>query len=392
MTGTVYKRNYKSGGVAWGYQLDAGLDENGKRIRISRGGFRRQADAGRELARLIQEKSDGLLVRPDPRTFGDFLEEWFREHAEPNCAPKTVERYRELAAYVLPRLGRLQLRDISPLVLDRLYNQLHASGGRRAAPLSAKTVRNIGGLVHVALNTAIRWKLLKINPADGAQLPKYSPPEARALDRDQMQWYFDAARASWLYPILVLGAATGARRGELLALTWPDLVLDITPAAVTISKSLEQTRAGLRVKLPKNGQPRVLTLPAIAVTALLDHRQQQQQWRQAFGPDYRTDLGLVFADPQGDYLKPHGVTVKAGSLARKIGFKGIGLHSLRHSHGSQLLSAGVSLPVVSKRLGHRDISTTARIYSHAFSRDEIAAAEAWDSTMRKASAIEQITQ
>ena len=107
-------------------------------------------------------------------------------------------------------------------------------------------------------------------------------------------------------------------------------------------------------------------------------------YRLQFGREYRSDLNLVFAQPDGNYLKPDSVTAKACLVARKAGLKGVGLHSLRHSHGSQLLSAGVPLPTVSKRLGHSNVSVTAAIYSHAFTKDEIAAAEVWDQTMRKA--------
>lgn len=100
-----------------------------------------------------------------------------------------------------------------------------------------------------------------------------------------------------------------------------------------------------------------------------------------FGPDYRADLDLVFCDPAGDYLRPDSVTAKACLIARKAGLKGVGLHSLRHSHGSQLLSAGVPLPAVSRRLGHSSPYVTATIYSHALAKDELAAAEIWDSAI-----------
>ena len=68
------------------------------------------------------------------------------------------------------------------------------------------------------------------------------------------------------------------------------------------------------------------------------------------------------------------------SLAfRKLGFpKGVSLHTLRHSHGSHLLSSGVPLPAVSKRLGHANPHVTAAIYSHALDQDDQRAADAWD--------------
>jgi integrase len=54
-----------------------------------------------------------------------------------------------------------------------------------------------------------------------------------------------------------------------------------------------------------------------------------------------------------------------------------------HSHGSQLLSDGVPLPTVSKRLGHSSVYVTSTVYSHALTKDETAAAEAWDQSIKK---------
>jgi hypothetical protein len=72
-----------------------------------------------------------LLIKPVPKTFGDFMAEWLKEHAEGRCAPKTVERYRQLAGYVLPHLATVQLSELSPLVLERVYTRLRREGGKR---------------------------------------------------------------------------------------------------------------------------------------------------------------------------------------------------------------------------------------------------------------------
>jgi hypothetical protein len=82
MKGTTYKRTLLSGKVTWCFQVDVGKDENGKRIRIAKTGFKREQDAERELRQVLQEKDAGELVKPDPRTFQGFMTEWFKEHAE----------------------------------------------------------------------------------------------------------------------------------------------------------------------------------------------------------------------------------------------------------------------------------------------------------------------
>jgi hypothetical protein len=101
----------------------------------------------------------------------------------------------------------------------------------------------------------------------------------------------------------------------------------------------------------------------------------QSSTRSLGGAGYRADLGVVFADGVGEYRKPDSVTSTACRIAQKAGFKGVSLHNLRHSNGSQLLSAGVPLPVVSARLGHSSPYVTATVYSHALKADEQQAAD-----------------
>jgi integrase len=381
MNGCTFKRTLPSGRITWGYSIDAGKDENGKRKQIFKSGFERKKDADDALCQKLNEKDEGELVKPDPTTFAAFLQEWFKEHAERNCTPKTVERYHQLADYVLPHIGATKLPDLSALTLERVFNRVKDAGGwnrktKKARPLSAKTVHHISGLVHVALDTAIRWKLLKVNPVDGVVLPKVLKREAQVLETDQISTFLEAARAGGVFEFVMLAVSTGCRRGELLALTWADI--DFVGRVLRLSKSLEQTAAGLRVKSTKNEKPREISLPKSSIEMLRNHRASQVENRHLYGPDYRDDLNLVFATPEGDYLKPDSMTSKVCLLATKAGLNGASLHTLRHSHGSQLLSKGVSLPTVSKRLGHSSVYVTANICAHALSADEVAAADVWD--------------
>jgi integrase len=75
------------------------------------------------------------------------------------------------------------------------------------------------------------------------------------------------------------------------------------------------------------------------------------------------------------------MSVRVTEFARKNGFPGIGLHSLRHSHASQLLSSGTPITAVSDRLGHANSSVTLSIYSHVLPADKSAAAEMWNTAM-----------
>jgi integrase len=110
------------------------------------------------------------------------------------------------------------------------------------------------------------------------------------------------------------------------------------------------------------------------------HREKQDALRAQFGPDCRGDLDLIFANPDGTPSKPDSVSATVSLLYRKLKLpKGASLHSLRHTHGSHLLAAGMELPAVSVRLGHAEANVTARVYSHALPADDQRAADVWDS-------------
>jgi integrase len=169
------------------------------------------------------------------------------------------------------------------------------------------------------------------------------------------------------------------RAGENVALAWPDV--DLSTGMLTIRKSLEETKQGLRVKETKGRKVRRVNLPDAAVQLLRELKTRQEGTRRMFGFDYRTDLDLVFCHPDGKYIRPGVVTKAARRIAKKAGLLGVSMHTMRHSHGSQLLSLGVPLPAVSKRLGHSNVHVTATVYSHALPDDKIAAAQIWNDAM-----------
>src|SRR5215470_882122 len=117
MKGTTYKRKLRSGRIDWCLGIDVGKDESGKRRRIFKNGFRRQADADDELRRIMREMDEGTLVKPDPRTVTEFLDQWIAEHATRKVAPTTLERYRDLAEHVTRAIGSVELTKVTTLLL-----------------------------------------------------------------------------------------------------------------------------------------------------------------------------------------------------------------------------------------------------------------------------------
>jgi integrase len=138
-----------------------------------------------------------------------------------------------------------------------------------------------------------------------------------------------------------------------------------------------------KLKPTKSEDERIVPLPAFVLRELEIHRQNQERNRQLFGSDYRTDLDLIFAAPDGDYLKPDSVTAKVCVVMKKLGLKG-SLHTLRHSQASELFDI-VPLTTISKRLGHSSTRTTSEIYSQAIRRRDREAADVVEKVMGDAS-------
>ena len=92
MKGSVYKLKSSSGRVSWRYQLDAGRDENGNRIRLGESGFRLEREADDALRKKIQELRGCVFSTAD--TLGQYTESWLPYHTKTKpLAPKTAERY-----------------------------------------------------------------------------------------------------------------------------------------------------------------------------------------------------------------------------------------------------------------------------------------------------------
>jgi integrase len=313
------------------------------------------------------------------------LEEFFRQHVDEKLAPKTVERYHEQAAYLHQDLLAMPIAEIRPLHLNREGARLLKNGGhtrkdRTPRPMSAKTVRNIAGVISSAFARAIRWGLVSTNPVTNSEPPRVKKHYGIALTAVQQEMVIEAASEPRCLPaFLEIYAGTGARRGEVLALRWADL----QGGRATIARSLTQTKKGLEFKGTKTERTLLVKVPKSTLAALEAHRIRQDEFRRQFGPDYQAG-DLIFANPDGSPLKPDSVSAAVSMLFRRLKLpKGASLHSLRHTHTSHLLADGVPLPVVSARLGHSSVRVTAEIYSHMIHGQDDEAAERWDEFQRQ---------
>jgi integrase len=357
--------------LRWYYVLNLGPGPDGRRRRHWSASFERKGDAQAALSAELARRNQNIGVDPAKLTVAALAERWL-EHVRATRDEGTAAEYaRNLRGHVLPVLGGRQLKTLGPADLDGLYAQLLAGGRLDGRPggLSARTVRNIHKTVHKMLRQAVRWRLLAANPAADLELPPVVEPQMVTLDHQQARRLLEAAasprRAGWWAPLVLLAVATGARRGELLALRWSDINLDA--GTVAISRSLRRGEAGLRYKAPKTAAGRrTVGLGPSTVAALRRLRAEQAERRLAFGAAYNAADDLVVCKVDGAPLRPDHVSGEFRRLAEAAGLPSeVHLHSLRHSAASFLAAAGVPASDIAAQLGHADGGSLAlRVYVH----------------------------
>jgi integrase len=347
------------------------------------GGFITEEDAkaARDEARVKARR--GSYIDRNQITVAAYLDQWIEGHAM-EVRPRTLSDYRNcIRLYVKPRIGHLRVQAVRPSTITKLYSDLLTSGGRNGKPLAVATVIHLHAILRKAFQDATMVDgLLDRNPVERAKRPRARGQEPGAIwGLAQLRSFLAEARHHRLFAFFHLAAYTGARRGELLNLRWPDLELDQKKIIITGSTGVV---AGERIEgATKSGRARTITIDDETVLVLREHRKQQAEERLRVGEFWRgTDDGYVFATGWGEPLYPDTVT----SLMQKIieacnervpewPLPHARLHDLRHLHATTLLLAGVPVHVVAARLGHADPSVTLRVYAHVIRSAEVAAAD-----------------
>jgi len=202
------------------------------------------------------------------------------------------------------------------------------------------------------------------------------------LNTEQAARLLDGIRRYRVFWPALMALATGARRGEVLALRWRNV--DLERGTVRIVESLEQTKAGMRFKAPKTDRARVVTLPAFAVEELRRLKRDQAERLLALGVAQTGDT-LVCAREDGKPMLPTSLTHEfAKAVGRLRDVPRVRFHDLRHSHATQLLLAGIHPKVAQERLGHASITTTLDLYSHVTESLQEDAAAKLDAAFRSA--------
>lgn len=351
-----YEKNKSSG--LWSCRFRE-PDENGviHQKRLSGFATKREAQYGyedyiktaeeREKAKKAEEAA--RQTSPDNMLFDDLLGTYL------SFTKKRVKEssYYDIESKVRNRLSPyftgLRMCDITPkMISDWIENIDYSYSSKKWVLSTLSSVYKYGEKYFDIKNI-----IPKIDRPRNLELPKemqiWSPEEfaefIKVIENEVYSVFF-----STLY-------ITGCRRGECAALTWADV--DIKANTIRINKSVtNKTKQGAyAITTPKNkGSVRTVSIPSALSEALNKLRGDARENDFVFGTTRPMPTSTI------DYIFKTGI--------KKSGVKNIRVHDLRHSCASLLISKGISIVAVSKRLGHTNIEQTLNTYSHLMPDDQ----------------------
>lgn len=313
-------------------------------------------EAADKLTDLLHRRAMGILEPASRVTFGDFAARWLEANRSTVRLTTwaTYERY--LRIHVVPRIGRIPVKLLTPLDLQRLYADLLADG------LKPMSVKHVHAILHRLLRQAVRWDVALRNVADLVDPPRAARTEMMTLSRDEVLQLLAAAAPDRLEAVYVLAATTGMRRGEILALRWKDV--DLARGRLAVVGTL-QREGGLQVADVKTARSRrPVMLPRVAVEALRRRQLLQVEERRAAGEQWK-EGDFVFSTSVGGPIEPGNLLRRSFEpLLRRAGLPRIRFHDLRHTAATLMLSDGIHPKVASEVLGHSTVAITLDLYSH----------------------------
>ena len=346
-------------------------------------------------AKVTEFLADSVDGHATDVTVGQWCDRWVGKVLPATVKKGTLSYYRYMLGYLSDSVRKKKLTALTPVDLQQMFGDLLSHGAKRGGDtLSSTTVRGVRSTLISALDSAIDNQLVTINVAKKTRPPAQTDKrEITFLTAEQIQsllrvsdsgeYCKDMAHAmadpgrrlmlqQWAM-VIRLALATGLRRGEIFGLAWD--CVDTDARTIFVRRNLQARR----LETPKTRNSiRVVTIDKDTASRLQSWKESQEQYAVTVGDLFNNNHNLLFTNSSGGFVsfenfrnRVFDPMIKAAGLPDTVT-----LHSLRHTHATQLLGAGVDAKTVSKRLGHSSVAFTLQTYTHVLSEMENTAADA----------------
>ena len=316
---------------------------------------------------------------------------FFQENRPASLSPGTVKRDEIETRRIEEHFSDIKLRDLTAADLNRVYSRLRKEG------LSPNSLFALNRKMKQILKQAVRLGAIVRNPCDQIDdVKKPKPKERRSLTLEQairLASDLKAEKRNGCVVAVWIALATGARRGEILALTWNDI--DFAKKRVYINKQLDDNKS---IRKPKS-EKSIRNLAIDEGTIIFLKEWEDMVSKEFYGGGDIPPESPICTNELGEHLNPsffnrwrreyfasHGLghfqrvekrQSRNGEVyTRGVGYEGFNLHELRHTQATLLIGRGADIKTVQNRLGHSSASLTMNIYAHAIEQNDREAANA----------------
>ncbi len=384
-SGTIRKKTVTRNGkeyTYWEARYTAGYDPGtGKQIQRSITG-KTQKEVSRKLKEATTALDAGTYTAPSKMTVAQWMDIWAVDYLG-GVKPLTVSNYQSnIRNHIKPCLGAIRLDALTPHEIQAFYNSL---------TVSPKTVKNIHGVLHKALDQAVSNGYIRFNPADSCVLPRVVRKEIQPLDEKQIADFLRAIHGDPFEDLFLVTLFTGLREGEILGLTWD--CVDLANGILTINKQLIAARGAeekYQLAPTKNGKARTITVAPSVRDILRRVKCRQLENRLKYGECW-ADTGFVFTTELGEHLIHYTVYTHYKKIAAQIGCPDSRFHDLRHTYAVASIQSGDDLKTVQENLGHATASFTLDVYGHVTQQMRQASADRMEQFIQSVKEKEKIS-
>lgn len=320
----------------------------------------------KEVLQILQKRMKECNIGDsyNDEELGDLsLERWLNiwmSKYNANTKPLTVASYMGIIKnHIVPTIGSTLLVKIRLPDIQEFYELLQREKG-----LSPKTIKNIHGVLHKALEKARVIGYVQNNVADGVVLPKVLKPEINPIEEDMISKFIEEASKDKYANLLLVTLFTGMRQGEILGLTWDKI--DFSKGIITVSSQLQKEKkknGKYYLSTTKNNKSRKIA-PAKFVMEILKNVYDASAQRQFYYQNSMDIPNLVFVNEDGKHICHHTLYKHCKKVTALIGMPEARFHDLRHTYAVLALQNGDDIKTVQENLGHHSAAFTLDTYAH----------------------------
>jgi integrase len=328
-----------------------------------------QQDVRKKMNAITAAIDNGEYKEPSKLTVKDWFEIWIKEYSL-NLKPLSLKSYNtQINNHIVPHLGRIKLSALAPHHIQKLYNKLHET-------YSAKTIKNIHGVMHKGLKQAMELGYIRTNPTDTCKLPKVVKTQITPMDKEAIPAFMDAIRGHQFESMYIVDLFTGLRQSEIIGLTWD--CVDFETGTVFVYRQYQKLKGGYKWATLKNGKTRLIRPAKLVMDTLKAEKIKQVENRLKAGSAWDNPEGFIFTNPLGTHIKHETLSKNYKAVVVAMGLPDLRFHDLRHSFAVVSLQAGDDIKTVQENLGHHSASFTMDTYAHVTDAMRKASSERMD--------------